>query len=187
MARRSLQNRKENNKQSWIASRFGFKRVYFVTQDSEFNRQFRFPANELTELADEQIEDVPNKYQELIHSFLNSMPKDDQELFIKEVTKMHLYGMTYREIKENTGLGLDTIHKTIKKFKYDLYNYSGGDCEVVTKLWVARFQTFQLSILSFLLDGGGDLFIRWLSNDSNGICFLFIIWFNSTLWKQAMN
>ena len=47
---------------------------------------------------------------------------------------MHLYGMTYREIKENTGLGLDTIHKTIKKFKYDLYNYSGGDCEVVTKL-----------------------------------------------------
>jgi len=65
---------------------------------------------------------------------LNSMPKDDQELFIKEVTKMHLYGMTYREIKENTGLGLDTIHKTIKKFKYDLYNYSGGDCESIAKL-----------------------------------------------------
>ena len=32
-------------------------------RDSEFNRQFRFPANELTELADEQLEDVPNKYQ----------------------------------------------------------------------------------------------------------------------------
>jgi transposase len=57
------------------------------------------------------------------------MPKDDQELFIKEITKMHLYGMTYREIKKNTGLGLDTIHKTIKKFKYDLYNYRNGDGE----------------------------------------------------------
>jgi DNA-directed RNA polymerase specialized sigma24 family protein len=107
-------------------------------RDSEFNRQFRFPANELTELADEQLEDVPNKYQELIHSFLNSMPKDDQELFIKEVTKMHLYGMTYREIKENTGLGLDTIHKTIKKFKHDLYFYSGGDCSELAKLPVAE-------------------------------------------------
>jgi DNA-directed RNA polymerase specialized sigma24 family protein len=110
-------------------------------RDSEFNRQFRFPANELTELADEQLEDVPNKYQELIHSFLNSMPKDDQELFIKEVTKMHLYGMTYREIKENTGLGLDTIHKTIKKFKHDLYFYSGGDCQEFAKLPVAERET----------------------------------------------
>jgi transposase len=66
------------------------------------------------------------------------MPKDDQELFIKEVTKMHLYGMTYREIKENTGLGLDTIHKTIKKFKHDLYFYSGGDCSELAKLPVAE-------------------------------------------------
>ena len=103
-------------------------------KESAFNKEMRFPSNELGEIIQDESEDVPNKYQELIHSFLNSMPKDDQELFIKEVTKMHLYGMTYREIKENTGLGLDTIHKTIKKFKYDLYNYSGGDCEVVTKL-----------------------------------------------------
>ena len=96
---------------------------------SEFNRRFRFPANELFDVANEDDEQDPNQYQELIHDFLNKMPKDDQELFIKEITKMHLYGMTYREIKKNTGLGLDTIHKTIKKFKYDLYNYRNGDGE----------------------------------------------------------
>jgi DNA-directed RNA polymerase specialized sigma24 family protein len=96
---------------------------------SEFNRQFRFPANELFEVANEDNEQDPNEYQELIHNFLNKMPKDDQELFIKEITKMHLYGMTYREIKKNTGLGLDTIHKAIKKFKYDLYNYRSSNGE----------------------------------------------------------
>ena len=96
---------------------------------SEFNRQFRFPANELFDFANEDNEQDPNEYQELIHNFLNKMPKDDQELFIKEITKMHLYGMTYREIKKNTGLGLDTIHKAIKKFKYDLYNYRSSNGE----------------------------------------------------------
>lgn len=101
---------------------------------SEFNRQFRFPANELFEVANEDNEQDPNQYQELIHNFLNKMPKDDQELFIKEITKMHLYGMTYREIKKNTGLGLDTIHKAIKKFKYDLYNYRSSNGEGATDL-----------------------------------------------------
>ena len=96
---------------------------------SEFNRQFRFPANELFDVPNEDNEQDPNEYQELIHNFLNKMPKDDQELFIKEITKMHLYGMTYREIKKNTGLGLDTIHKAIKKFKYDLYNYRSSNGE----------------------------------------------------------
>jgi len=101
---------------------------------SEFNRQVRFPSSELFDVANEDDEQDPNEYQELIHNFLNKMPKDDQELFIKEITKMHLYGMTYREIKKNTGLGLDTIHKTIKKFKYDLYNYRNGDGEGAPEL-----------------------------------------------------
>jgi hypothetical protein len=38
-----------------------------------------------------------------------------------------------------------------------------------------------LFVLSFLLDGGGNLFIRRLSNDSIGVCFLFIIRFNFDL------
>jgi hypothetical protein len=92
----------------------------------------------LFEIAQDESEDVPNKYQNLINTFLSTRPKDDQDLFIKEVTKMHLYGMTYREIRDNTGICLDTIHKTIKKFKYDLYNYSGGDCESIDVLPAAE-------------------------------------------------
>jgi DNA-directed RNA polymerase specialized sigma24 family protein len=103
-------------------------------KESAFNKEMRFPSNELGEMIQDESEDVPNKYQNLINTFLSTRPKDDQELFIKEVTKMHLYGMTYREIRDNTGICLDTIHKTIKKFKYDLYNYSGGDCESAAKL-----------------------------------------------------
>lgn len=106
---------------------------------SEFNKQFRFPAEELFEVVNNEDETKTNKYQDLIHDFLNKMPKDDQEMFIKEVTKMHLYGMTYREIKKNTGLGLDIIHKTIKKFKYDLYNYSSSDCQSSPGVQVAEY------------------------------------------------
>jgi uncharacterized protein YerC len=97
-------------------------------QQSEFNKTMRFPGLELIEIQDENCETIPNKYQDLMNDFINKIPKDDQELFVKEVTKMHLYGMTYREIKKNTGLHLDTIHKAIKKFKYDLHNYCGCDC-----------------------------------------------------------
>jgi DNA-directed RNA polymerase specialized sigma24 family protein len=100
-------------------------------KESAFNKEMRFPSNELGEIIQDESEDVPNKYQNLINKFLMTRPKDDQDLFIKEVTKMHLYGMTYREIRDNTGICLDTIHKTIKKFKYDLHNYCGCDCESI--------------------------------------------------------
>lgn len=100
-------------------------------KESSFNKEMRFPQSELFDIVQDDTDDVPNQYQELMNSFINKIPKNDQELFIKEVTKMHLYGMTYREIRDNTGLHLETIHKAIKKFKYDLHNYRGGDCTVI--------------------------------------------------------
>jgi transposase len=63
---------------------------------------------------------------------MHQSPTDDQELFTKEITKMHLMGMTYREIRNETGISLDTIHLAIKQFKNDLfitYNYSNRDCK----------------------------------------------------------
>jgi uncharacterized protein YerC len=41
-----------------------------------------------------------------------------------EITKMHLMGMTYREIRNETGISLDTIHLAIKQFKHDLSDYN---------------------------------------------------------------
>ena len=54
-------------------------------KESAFNKEMRFPSNELGEIIQDESEDVPNKYQNLINSFLSTRPKDDQELFIKEV------------------------------------------------------------------------------------------------------
>jgi hypothetical protein len=67
----------------------------------------------------------------MLDAYLHSNHGDP---FIKEITKMHLCGMTFRDIKELTGISLDTIHKTIKQFKNDLHDYSGGDCKGVNVL-----------------------------------------------------
>jgi len=62
------------------------------------------------------------EYQEYLREYMERESTDDQELFIKEVTRMHLYGMTYRDIRSQTGLSLRVIHSAIKQFKYDLSN-----------------------------------------------------------------
>jgi uncharacterized protein YerC len=64
------------------------------------------------------------KAQELLDDYLHQSPEDDQKMFTKEITKMHLMGMTYREIRTLTGISLDTIHLAIKQFKYDLSDYN---------------------------------------------------------------
>jgi hypothetical protein len=40
---------------------------------------------------------------------------------------MHLYGMTYRDIKAETNLPLRVIHGAIKQFKNDLYSIHTGE------------------------------------------------------------
>jgi hypothetical protein len=58
---------------------------------------------------------------------MQKSPEDDQELFCKELTKMHLYGMTYRDIKAETNLSLRVIHGAINQFKNDLYSIHTGE------------------------------------------------------------
>jgi len=65
-----------------------------------------------------------SKYQQILDEFMDDNSENDQILFCKEITKMHLCGMTYREIRSLTGISLDTIHKAIKKFKNDLNNFA---------------------------------------------------------------
>lgn len=79
----------------------------------------------LTDYRDEpQTQEQKNEFSDCLDTYLHS---NDGDPFIKEITKMHLCGMTFRDIKELTGISLDTIHKTIKQFKNDLFNYCGGD------------------------------------------------------------
>lgn len=93
--------------------------------ESEFNRLYKGHSNhsDLSEFIPAKDETHLPSYMELtLEQYLEKDTEDQTEIFCKEVTKMYLCGMTYREIREETGLCLDIIHKAIKQFKYDFYN-----------------------------------------------------------------
>lgn len=95
-------------------------------RDSTFNKLFK-THDELPDMESKQSDDESyevTKAQELLDDYLHQSPEDDQKMFTKEITKMHLMGMTYREIRTLTGISLDTIHLAIKQFKYDLSDYN---------------------------------------------------------------
>jgi len=93
---------------------------------SDWNKQFNTMAHMVSLDYDIPLqsddENEEGEYQEYLREYMERESTDDQELFIKEVTRMHLYGMTYRDIRSQTGLSLRVIHSAIKQFKYDLSN-----------------------------------------------------------------
>lgn len=94
-------------------------------QQSEFNRMYQRGIINI-ELPDsftsKDAEDF-SEYEDLLIQYIEMAPKDDNDLFCKEIAKMHLYGMTYRDIRNETDLSLQTIYQAIKQFKYDLYYF----------------------------------------------------------------
>ncbi|NBV92131.1 MAG: sigma-70 family RNA polymerase sigma factor [Flavobacteriia bacterium] len=96
---------------------------------SEFWKLYRSSFDELIEIAEIETEVIESNYRKLLRDFIETDSMDDQENFKKEITKMHLCGMTFREIQQNTGISLDTIHRAIKQFKNDLFSYSNRNCE----------------------------------------------------------
>lgn len=96
-------------------------------QKSEFWRLYRSEGEALNDLVDSAETLSENKYSETLDAYLHS---DDGDEFIKEITKMHLCGMTFREIRDLTGISLDTIHKAIKQFKNDLFDYRNSGCQI---------------------------------------------------------
>lgn len=91
-------------------------------RESKFNQLFRYHL-EIPEGFDRIADDdeyTETEYQHILDNYLEESPENDEDLFCKEIIKMRLMGMTYREIKGLTGIPLDTINKAINKFKYDL-------------------------------------------------------------------
>ena len=100
-------------------------------QGSEFNKLYNPPIRLMPYEADVMSKDEEDEnlseYQSLLNSYLEKSPENDQELFCKEITKMHLYGMTFRDIKSKTNLPLRVIHGAIKQFKNDLHSIYTGE------------------------------------------------------------
>ena len=97
---------------------------------SEFNKKFNPPIRLIpyeSDVASKETDEYISEYQQYLDSYMDKSPEDDQELFCKEITKMHLYGMTYRDIKAETNLPLRVIHGAIKQFKNDLHFIHTGE------------------------------------------------------------
>lgn len=94
---------------------------------SEWNKQYNPNAHMVSleyviPLQSEEEEETSSELQQFLEEYMQREASDDQELFIKEITRMHLYGMTFRDIRDHTGISLSIIHSAIKQFKYDLFN-----------------------------------------------------------------
>jgi hypothetical protein len=91
-------------------------------RESEFNKSMRaFNHSEIDDII--QSEDTsPSIEQNLFRDYLEKPSEDDNELFCKEIAKMYICGMTYREIRSHTGIELHVINKAIKQFKHDVLN-----------------------------------------------------------------
>ena len=97
---------------------------------SEFNKKFNPPIRLIpyeSDVASKETDEDISEYQQDLDKYMDKSPEDDQELFCKEITKMHLYGMTYRDIKAETNLPLRVIHGAIKQFKNDLHFIHTGE------------------------------------------------------------
>jgi hypothetical protein len=95
--------------------------------ESEFNKLFKADARVLSydidiEFREKDEEDL-SEYKQILEEHLEKSPENDQELFLNTIVKMHLCGMTFRDIKSETGLSLRVIHSAIKQFKYDLHSF----------------------------------------------------------------
>ena len=97
---------------------------------SEFNKKFNPPIRLIpyeSDVASKETDEDISEYQQYLDSYMEKSPENDQEMFCKEITKMHLYGMTYRDIKAETNLPLRVIHGAIKQFKNDLHFIHTGE------------------------------------------------------------
>ena len=97
---------------------------------SEFNKKFNPPIRLIpyeSDVASKETDEDISEYQKYLDNYMEKSPENDQELFCKEITKMHLYEMTYRDIKAETNLPLRVIHGAIKQFKNDLHFIHTGE------------------------------------------------------------
>jgi len=91
---------------------------------SEFNKQYRSEHIELNEeiTPDVQHKSDESEYQKFLRDYIEEPPNDLIEWYKKEMAKLFIQGMTYREIQSRTKINLRYISETIKQFKDDVRN-----------------------------------------------------------------
>jgi hypothetical protein len=138
-------------------SKFAFNQWNW--KQSEFNRQYQrgIINHELPDCFSTSDQEDFSEHEDMLIRFLEKPPADDTDLFCKEIAKMHLYGMTYRDIRNDTDLSLQVIHQAIKQFKYDLYNHYhhtvlNRTSQSTNDFQSTKLQATELPELSIILD-----------------------------------
>lgn len=105
--------------QQWTWRNSKFNKLYRPVFTDEFNE------NHITE------ENIIHQdhFREYLYAYLDRETGDMREWYKRELVKMVLSGMTYREIQKATKINIRYITETVKQFKNDLFSdyYSSGD------------------------------------------------------------
>lgn len=91
---------------------------------SEFSRLYRMEFIELNEDITPHIEQEysETKYQKFLRDYLEAEPNDLIEWYTKNIAKLVLQGVTYRQLQKDAKINKDYITQAIKKFKHDVLN-----------------------------------------------------------------
>lgn len=92
--------------------------------DSEFNKTYKQTYIELNEnmTPDKEEEFIESEYKKFLRDYLESDTTDLVEWYKKEMAKLFIQGMTYREIQSRTTINLRYISESLKQFKHDVSN-----------------------------------------------------------------
>ena len=91
--------------------------------DSPFNLLHKPPFCELYDNYPDKNQDTQeNEYKRFLRDYLEEPTNEITEWYKKEIAKLFLQGMTYREIQSGTKINLRYISETIKQFKNDVSN-----------------------------------------------------------------
>ena len=94
--------------------------------DSAFNKLYKPPFNELNDysMKAESEDNEENEYRKFLRDYLETPSDEITEWYKKEIAKLFVQGMTYREIQKGTKINLRYISETIKQFIDDVnYNF----------------------------------------------------------------
>jgi len=92
--------------------------------NSEFNQQYKSLHHELNENITPEInsEYEESEYKKFLRDYIDGEPHDISDWYRRNIAKLHISGMSYREIQKNTKINKDSIVQTIKQFKDDVRN-----------------------------------------------------------------
>jgi len=120
----------------------------WVLPQSEFNklyRPLRYRTVEDYQFKDYDHETCENKYRDFLNEYLEKKPENLEKWYIRELVKLRMYGMTYRQIEKQAKINRAYVIEAIKQFKNDIinsYNESSNSVNIDPDGQNAKDKTF---------------------------------------------